>query len=144
MTKATEHPPTAAEDDRLAPLDIATMRATVRRSLAGDADDLALDEALILISTLRGHLELITPVVERVAATKPDDDRGWAAPVNCAVISAADTRRTLGAKIYPGQESAVRHARRLARRLNAMCDHFETLVSDHPEVSDHAKEHPEA
>ncbi|WP_217552028.1 DUF6415 family natural product biosynthesis protein [Streptomyces sp. GbtcB6] len=143
MTQATDHPTAAAEGDRLPPIDVPAMRASARRLLSGDAGDPAPDEVPVMISTLRGHLELITPVVERVAALKPDDDRGWTVPVNCAIIAAADTRRTMRVETPSGRESAVRHARRLARRLNAMCDHFQTLVSDHPETSDQPGEHPE-
>ncbi|MGW2565804.1 DUF6415 family natural product biosynthesis protein [Streptomyces sp. NPDC001537] len=130
MATSTTGPTVETERVEALPLDLPTMRASARRALAGDADGLAVDEALVLVSTLRGHLELIVPVVERAAALKPDDDQRWLAPVNCAVIAAADTRRTMRAGSHPGAEAAVRYARRLARRLNAMCDHFETLVAE--------------
>ncbi|MEU0967852.1 DUF6415 family natural product biosynthesis protein [Streptomyces sp. NPDC005917] len=130
MATSTTGQPAETEQVEALPLDIPTMRATARRLLAADAGEPAADEVPVLLSTLRGHLELIVPVVERCAAFKPDDDQRWMAPVNCAIIAAADTRRAMSAEIHPGADAAVRHARRLARRLNAMCDHFETLISD--------------
>lgn len=124
----TQQPEAETADAR--PPDIAMMRATASRLLAEDAEEPAADEVHVLISTLRGHLELIIPEVEWAIARQPDDDPALTIPVACAAIATADVRRTLAATIRPGLDSAVRHSRRLARRLNAMCDHFETLGGD--------------
>ena len=120
-------PPTATAELTEPPVDIATMRASARRLLAEDAEPVPADEVPVLISTLRGHLQLIVPEVEASATRKPEDPT-MTIPAACALVAAADVRRMLDIAPRPGYGSAVVHARRLARRVNAMCDHYENLA----------------
>ncbi|MFF3451246.1 DUF6415 family natural product biosynthesis protein [Streptomyces sp. NPDC002667] len=42
-----------------------------------------------------------------------------------------EARRKLDITPKPGISSGVAHARRLARALNALCDHYENFSGDH-------------
>ncbi len=127
MAHRNAHPTAAETDVANLPPDITGMRATVGRLLGPDdgPDTLppASDELPVLISTLRGHLELIIPEVEAVAGTLDKDS----VPRYCAVACVGEARGKLRATASPNPGGDVAYARRLARVLKALCDHYETL-----------------
>lgn len=106
------------------PPDLATIRATARRLLAGNAKPIGPDELDTLGLTLRGHLQLLVPEIEKLAGKLPKYD----IPAACAMagVHEASMRIRLG----PGDNSPVRMsvAMRLARSVNALCDHYEALA----------------
>lgn len=111
-----------------APPDIATMRHTVNRLLDPDAVSDALppgpDELDTLTALLRGQLALLAPEVEVLA-------RGLgrnSIPRYCALACVGEARERLRAEPSPQYGGAVGHARRLARALNALVDHWERLA----------------
>ncbi|MGW5429937.1 DUF6415 family natural product biosynthesis protein [Streptomyces sp. NPDC004059] len=107
------------------PPDIATMRATARRLLADDAKPISGDELETVRLTLRGHLQLLIPVIEAQALGLPRDD----IPRTCAL--AAMREATMRLRLGVGDNPPVRMsvAMRLARSVNALCDHYENLSS---------------
>jgi hypothetical protein len=111
----------------LLPLDIAAMRAAARHLLGSDdaADALppAVDEVDELTDTLRRHLTLLAPEVEH-AAERLDRE---SIPRYCALACVGEARGKLRATPGAGLAGAVAHSRRLARVLDALCDHHETL-----------------
>jgi len=115
-----------------APLDTETMRAAARALLA-DHTELPSDEELdTLTLQLRGHLMLAIPVVEALADRLPEDD----APRVCANVGVMEARTRMS--LAPGRTlpARVAHAQRLARSVNALCDHYENLSGGHPIVLD--------
>ncbi|MGW0189021.1 DUF6415 family natural product biosynthesis protein [Streptomyces sp. NPDC003362] len=81
---------------------------------------------------LRGHLMLAIPVVEALADQLPEDD----VPRACAHAGVMEARARL--RLDPGHSlpRRVAHAQRLARSVNALCDHCENLTTERPEVLD--------
>lgn len=126
MTHRTA-PADPAADVHQWPPDITGMRATVARLIgpddAPDALPPAADEVAILTSTLRGHLQLMIPEVDAAARRLPEND----IPRYCALACIGEARGKLSAQARPGYGGAVAYARRLARVLGALCDHYETL-----------------
>ncbi|MET8243546.1 DUF6415 family natural product biosynthesis protein [Streptomyces sp. NPDC005202] len=124
MTQRTARPPTGA--DRL-PLDLETMRGSARLLLAEDAELPTTGELETLTLTLRGHMMLLVPAVEDATRGLPDDD----VPKACALACVGEARMRLG--LEPGRTlpAAVAHAQRLARSVNALCDHVENLDGAH-------------
>ncbi|WP_405773125.1 DUF6415 family natural product biosynthesis protein [Streptomyces sp. NBC_01538] len=99
------------------------MRGSVRILLAEDAALPVLDQLDTLALTLRGHIQLLIPEVADAAAREPKDS----IPRYCALACLGEARDKLrlGADgALPIQLSA---ARKLARVLNALCDHYENL-----------------
>lgn len=124
MAMSTTHPPAAADQDQ-APPDIETMRETVSRLLDPDAVPCALPpsgaELETVTQTVRGHLELIIPDVEEAARKlNPGSVVRYGA---LGVVWEARSR--LAAEPTRRYGGPVGHARRLARVLNALCDHYE-------------------
>ncbi|KOT35347.1 hypothetical protein ADK41_25390 [Streptomyces caelestis] len=127
------HPPggdpvtTTRPDTRTTPVDLATMRETVNRLLDPDAVPEALpptgDELQTLTALVRGHLELLVPEVEAAARKlKPDSVHRYTV-LGCVW----EARSRLETQPSPRFGGAPGYARRLARALNALCDHYETL-----------------
>lgn len=116
----------ATNDDTTAlPLDVATMRTSAQLLLGPDSAPTALpptSEVDTLTKTLRGHLELIVPEVEQAAGPRPKNVQTY-----CALACVGEARRKL--RVPPGTtlESRVAHARKLARVLQSLCDHYERL-----------------
>lgn len=114
--RTTSHTHVEAEDTR--PPDIVQMRATTARALAHVAEVEDLD---LLASTLRGHMHVMVPEVEALAARRHDT----------AGISAracvGEARRKL--QIGPGDVPAVRVSvvQKLARSVDSLCRHYEQL-----------------
>ncbi|MGW9031007.1 DUF6415 family natural product biosynthesis protein [Streptomyces sp. NPDC055722] len=126
---ATAPTPTA-EDQSTALPDLATMRATVDRLLDPDAVPDALPPAAEELGTLtlqvRGHLAVLMPEVEQLAGRMRKDS----IPRYCTLACLGEARRKLRAEPSPAPGGDLAHARRLARALNALCDHFDALRPD--------------
>ena len=132
MAQRNAHTAPAETDVANLPPDITSMRATVGRLLGPDDGPNTLPptgtELPVLISALRGHLELIIPDVDRVARRQPKDD----IPRYCALACIGEARRKLSAQASTGHSGEVAYARRLARVLGALCDHYEALGNEAP------------
>lgn len=125
-------PPTGK---RLPPLDIATMRASIASVLPPEVTPTDSDTLQTLTGLIRGHMELAIPEIEQLTVPLPKDD----VPRYCALACLGEARRKLSAVPGPQTYDAVVHARKLARSLLALCDHYETLTGvrmclacDHP------------
>lgn len=79
------------------------------------------NEADTYIRTLRGHMRLLIPEVEAAALRGPDDAAKYCA---LACVGEASRKIDLAGR---GVSYGVPHARRLARSVNALCDHYENL-----------------
>ena len=115
----------------MGPPDFAAMRAIVDRLLDPDADPGVLPpagaELVALTEAVRGHLELIAPQVEAAArrALDPGSSRR-SSTLGCVW----EARSRLQAEPSARTGGPAGHARRLARVLNALCEHYEKL-GDH-------------
>ncbi|MFG2307680.1 DUF6415 family natural product biosynthesis protein [Streptomyces sp. NPDC048566] len=98
------------------------MRTTARDVLAVSAppDPAWLDNSL---SLLRGHIDLMIPEIQALADEMPEED----IPRYCALACLGEARRKATIEARPEISSQLAHARRLARVLNALCDHHEGL-----------------
>ncbi|MEU6379288.1 DUF6415 family natural product biosynthesis protein [Streptomyces sp. NPDC046909] len=109
------------------PLNTATMRALAHRLLQPDAapDVLppAADELEDLIRRLRGHLSLLAPEVEEQALTHSTDG----VLRYCALACVGEAHGKLRVAPLPGLSGAAAYARRLARTLDSLCEHYEKL-----------------
>jgi Family of unknown function (DUF6415) len=108
------------------PVDAATMRATTARLLADGAERPSPSELAMLVLTLRGHLHLLIPEVERAAESLKNDQRRVVL-VAGAVIFGAEARRKLAIRPRPGLDAGFVHARRLARSVDCLLEHLEKL-----------------
>jgi len=110
------------------PPDLETMRAIVNRLLDPDAAPGTLppaaDELETLTLQLRTHLQALMPDIERVARGLSKES----IPRYCALACLGEARMKLALDPSPELSAGVAHARRLARVLNALCDHYETLT----------------
>ncbi|MFI5801053.1 DUF6415 family natural product biosynthesis protein [Streptomyces sp. NPDC051677] len=120
----------AAEPPLADPPDIATMRETARILLDPDAVALApaSDELAKLTRIVRGHLELLIPQVERAAGRLQRES----IPRYCALACLGEARGKLRAEPSRASGGALLHARKLARVLNALCDHYEKIGGERP------------
>lgn len=109
------------------PIDVATMRAAARRLLGEDAEPPSQEELATLTLQMRGHMMLAIPEVEAAAQRLPEDD----IPRACALACVGEARMRLGLEPSNGTFPAgIAHAQRLARSVNALCDHHENLRQD--------------
>lgn len=122
---ATSPPFPATGETGKAPVDIATMRAAVRRLLARDAELPTREELGTLTLQLRGHIMLMVPEVEAVTSRLPEGDLRQA----CARVSVRAARQRLDLEPRPGLPAAIAHAQGLARAVGALCDHYETVAA---------------
>lgn len=113
------------------PVDIGTMRTSACTVLAPDAQAPSAPELGTLTLLLTGHLALIIPELERLAAGQGDDDD---MPRVCARMTISESRRKLGIAPGPGPSAQLAYARCLSRSLNALCDHYEKLCGACPEA----------
>ncbi len=112
-----------------APPDIATMRDTISRLLPPDVGSPSGDELTTLTALLRGHMELMIREVHKAAVSLSKDD----IPRYVAIACIDEARGRLErAAVGPGRHDTLVYARRLARSLNALCDHYENLRGAHP------------
>ncbi|MET9354471.1 DUF6415 family natural product biosynthesis protein [Streptomyces sp. NPDC006617] len=102
------------------------MRATTRRLLAEDAEPPSPQDLETLTFRLRGYMMQAIPVVETAALTWPED-----VPRACALACIGEARMRL--RLEPGRNlpAGIRHAQRLARSVNALCDHYQTVGGEH-------------
>ncbi|MCW7942916.1 hypothetical protein AAW14_12390 [Streptomyces hygroscopicus] len=111
--------------------DIETMRETVNRLLEPDAVPEALppaaDELGTLTLLLREHLDLLMPQVEQRAKRLPKDS----VTRFCAFACLGEARDRLRATPSSAPGGDVAYGRRLARVLNALCDHYENVSAGH-------------
>lgn len=105
------------------PLDVDTMRAAARRLLAEDAEPPSPADLDTLTLQLRGHMMLTIPEVEAAANRLPKDD----IPRACALACVGEARMRLDLEPGPTLPEGIRHAQRLARSVNALCDHYENI-----------------
>ncbi|WP_143645554.1 DUF6415 family natural product biosynthesis protein [Streptomyces swartbergensis] len=126
-------PTTGAED----PPDLATLRETAQLVLGPNSGPDALppdEEVDTLIATLRGHLQLLMPEVEQAAGWLPNNS-----PTRYgALVCVGEARRRLRASqpSFGWLGGSVMYARRLARILGTLCDHYEIVsagVAETPE-----------
>jgi hypothetical protein len=110
------------------PPDIETMRTSARRLLVEDAIQPGADELATLTVMLRGHMELLAPEVEAIAEREPKDS----IPRYCALACVGEARGKLRAGQGAGADGGVAYTRKLARSLNALCDHYENLNGVRP------------
>jgi len=110
-----------------APVDIDLMREATGRLIRPDDAPEALpptgEELDTLTLQIRGHMQLMIPEVEKAAGRLGKDS----IPRFCALACVGEARRKLTAPQSTGENGAVAYARRLARSLNALCDHYGNL-----------------
>lgn len=130
MTNSTTRAPAAAEPVLAAPPDIAVMRETVGMLLSPDAVALAPagGELAKLTRTMRGHLELLIPEVQRAAGRLERES----VTRYCVLACLGEARGKLRTEPSQRVDGEINHARRLARVLNALCDHYEKIGGDRP------------
>jgi hypothetical protein len=114
------------------PLNIKEMRDASRRLLAEDADLPSDEELETLTLQLRGHLMLAIPAVEALADRLPEDD----VPRACAHAGVMEARTRLSLESRQALPARIAHAQRLARSVNALCDHYKNLSGEQPAVLD--------
>jgi len=126
VTIPTTRPSGTAEAAAM-PVDIQTMRTAACRLLAEDAELPTADEVETLTLQLRGHIMLAVPEVEAAAGRLPEDD----IPRACALACVGEARQRLDLEPGHGLPAGIARAQRLARTVNALCDHLETLGGPH-------------
>ncbi|MFQ6145050.1 DUF6415 family natural product biosynthesis protein [Streptomyces seoulensis] len=99
------------------------MRQSVLRLIGETAVAPGGAELEVLTLQMRGHMQLLIPEVEKAALARPADD----IPRYCALACVGEAGLRLNARLTAGQDALPR-ARRLARSLNALCDHYESLI----------------
>lgn len=104
------------------PLDVWLMRQSALRLIGETAVVPGDAELEVLTLRMRGHLQLLIPEVEKAARARPTDD----IPRYCALACVGEAGLRLNARVQAAQDALPR-ARRLARSLNALCDHYESL-----------------
>lgn len=121
--------PTVETSSDTAPVDVTKMRETVRLLLLPEGSPLAPPpsgaELETLTETLRGHLAMLIPEVEQAIEQLTKDSIAR----HCALACLGDARLRLRAEPSPRYNGPIGHARRLARALNALCDHHEQLTA---------------
>ncbi|WP_328845454.1 DUF6415 family natural product biosynthesis protein [Streptomyces sp. NBC_00258] len=122
-----ESPPPPRPGPVEMPLDVEVMRASANRLVGEDAELPSVEELETLTLQLRGHIMLTIPEVEKAAFKLPDDD----VPRACALACIGEARMRLGLEAGHGLPAAIKHAQRLARSVNALCDHYENLGGEH-------------
>jgi hypothetical protein len=106
------------------PVDIKMMRESIGRLIGPSAESPGGEELAGLTDLLRGHMQWIIPEIEQAAGKLPMDD----VPRYCALACIGEARGKLRAAPGHGPHRAVAYARRLARSLAALCDHYEALT----------------
>ncbi|MGW5248536.1 DUF6415 family natural product biosynthesis protein [Streptomyces sp. NPDC004129] len=106
------------------PVDIDTMRESIARLIGPSSLSPEGEELAGLTGLLRGHMQLIIPEIEQAAGKLPEDD----VPRYCALACIGEARAKLRATTGVGPHRAAAHARKLARSLMALCDHYEALT----------------
>lgn len=105
-------------------VDVLVMRQTIALVLPAEDElppGLDIDS---FTTTLRGHMQLIVPEVESKALALDKED----IPRYCALACVGEANGKLRARAGQGAYAALVFARKLARSLAALCDHYETLT----------------
>ncbi|OUD00006.1 DUF6415 family natural product biosynthesis protein [Streptomyces swartbergensis] len=109
--------------------DLAIMRETARLVLGPDSgpDTLppAAEELDTLTATLRGHLQLLTPEVEQAAGRLPENSPTRSGAMYC--VGEARGKLRAPELSFARLSGSVMYARRLARVLVALCEHYEIV-----------------
>ncbi|MEU8469769.1 DUF6415 family natural product biosynthesis protein [Streptomyces sp. NPDC029006] len=109
----------------IVPVDTDIMRGSIALLLPHETvQPPAGDRLATLTPALRGHIQLIIPEVERITARLSTDD----IPRYCALACIGEARRKLSMQAGAGPHGALTYARKLARALTALCDHYEALT----------------
>ncbi|MFD4263116.1 DUF6415 family natural product biosynthesis protein [Streptomyces sp. NPDC058534] len=128
MKQATA-PKAMAEEQQTAPPDLATMRETAELLLGPDGSPDVLppvgDELAAHTATLRGQLELLIPELENVVTRLPRES----IPRYCALACIGEARGKLRAEPSRRYGGDAGYARRLARVLRALCDHYQNITA---------------
>ena len=106
-----------------APPDIAKMRESARILLAEDAGLPVLDNLDAVVRALREHIQLLIPEVAQAAGREPKDS----IPRYCALACLGEAHNKLRLGADGTLPIRLASARKLARVLNALCDHYENL-----------------
>lgn len=121
--------PKTTTDTAALPVDVETMRATAASILGPDDGPDVLppgpEDTATLTGLLRGHLALLMPEVETAACNLGSNS----IPRFCALACLGEARGKLRAKPSPVPGGEVAYARKLARVLAALCDHYATLTA---------------
>jgi hypothetical protein len=111
------------------PVDVATMRETAHQILGPDNAPEAVppagDELDTLTAALRGHIELMAPEVAEAARTLPATSPTRDAALAC--VAEGNGKLRAPELAFTPLAGTVMYARRLARVLVALCDHYETV-----------------
>lgn len=102
------------------PPDLKTMRATAARALN---EELSGDAVGTVADTLRGHLRVLIPEVEALTAQQPRES----IDAICARASVGEARIKLGLGGTDIEAVHVSVTQKLARSVNALCNHYERL-----------------
>ncbi|MFF4961389.1 DUF6415 family natural product biosynthesis protein [Streptomyces sp. NPDC001222] len=105
-------------------MDVEMMRDSASRLIGPDTASLKDEKLAGLTGQMRGHMQLIIPKIEQAAEKLPEDD----VPRYCALACIGEARAKLRATAGDGPHRAVAYARKLARSLMALCDHYEALT----------------
>jgi hypothetical protein len=114
--------------DGIPPVDLATMRATVSRMIGPGAQPPTGDELDTLTSMLRGHIELIIPVVDQAARKLPQ----YYPLRNGGLVAVWLARKKLSATTAQEPVEAAAQAVELAYALDELCNRYESLRSPAP------------
>jgi hypothetical protein len=109
--------------DGIPPVDLVTMCDTVHRVIGPGAQRPSGEDLDLLTSALRGHIELIVPVVEQAARKLPQ----YYPLRNGGLVAVWAARKKLSVAVGPGPDGAVEHAVELAFALDELCDRYESL-----------------
>ncbi|WP_086563442.1 DUF6415 family natural product biosynthesis protein [Streptomyces africanus] len=120
------------------PPDLATMLQAAQRLLGPDSGPDALppagQELATLIATMRGHLEALMPEVEQATDRLPKDSPTRRGALACVGEARGKLRAPELSCVSPG--GSVMYARRLARVLVALCEHYEIVSAGVAETPD--------
>lgn len=113
-------------DEEHDPADVETMRVTSRLVL-GLSRPPSTGELALLVAQLRGHLQVMIPEVETIAARQSQSSDLAAC---LALACAREARRKLAIPDRTSPAGQLALALRLARILDALCNHHDALDPD--------------
>jgi hypothetical protein len=105
------------------PIDVATMRETTARLLAGGGEPFTAEELQDLTLLCRGHLMLLIPETERVSRGVSEGDVRRTG----ALAGIGEARRRLDLVPDERLPAQVAHAQRLARSVDCLLRHLASL-----------------
>jgi hypothetical protein len=109
--------------DGIPPVDLATMRGTIHRLIGPGAQPPTGEDLDLLTGALRGHIQVIIPVVEQAARKLPQ----YYPLRDGGLVAVWSARKKLSATVDPGPDGAAAHAVELAYALDFLCDRYESL-----------------